>query len=388
MENSESKPVIAHCSNIYLSLTKTWIYSQIIYLKHFTPVIITHKKENFKLFRVDRIYSLDDDKGFIGKFYNQRFRRYVGYYPYFYTMLKKENAVLMHSHFGYHGYEMLYLKRKLKIPMVTTFYGVDLSLVPQRSPEWIKRYKELFEDGEVFLIEGNHMKECLVELGCPAEKTRVQHLGVDPEQIRFAPRKIGNDGKVRILVAGSFREKKGIPYALEAFARLTKMYKNVELTLIGDSGGDPREESEKRKIMKIIDENRLGNSLRILGYQPYSVFLEEIMNHHILLSPSVRSSDGDTEGGAPVSIIEASASGMPVVSTYHCDIPEVLLDGKSGFLVPERDIHALTERLEYLVNHHEIWENMGLAGRRHIEKEYNVVKQVEKLEGIYRGLTV
>jgi colanic acid/amylovoran biosynthesis glycosyltransferase len=78
-----------------------------------------------------------------------------------------------------------------------------------------------------------------------------------------------------------------------------------------------------------------------------------------------------------------SASGMPIISTYHCDIPEVVVDGESGLLVPERDVDALAERLEYLVNHPEKWEEMGRAGRQHIEAEYDVRKQVPKLEKLY-----
>lgn len=380
------KPVVAHYSKIYLSLTKTWIYSQIIHLKRFVPVVITRKKENINIFPIDRIYSLEEDKDSIGILYNKLFCRSLGYHPYFYSILKKEKPALLHSHLGYDGYDMLPLKRKLKIPMVTTFYGVDLSMLPKEEPIWEKRYKELFEKGEMFLVEGNHMKKCLVALDCPVEKIKVQHLGIDLEKIEFMPRRIASDGKVKILVSGSFVEKKGIPFALEAFGRAKQSCKNIELTLIGDSTGAPRGESEKKKIKSVIERYSLEESIRMLGYQPYPVFLEEIKKHHIFLSPSIHSSDGDTEGGAPVSIIEASASGMPILSTYHCDIPEVVIDGKSGFLVPERDVEALAERLEYLIIHQDIWENMGSAGRRHIEKEYNVLTRVERLEEIYKNL--
>src|SRR3990170_931715 len=147
-------------------------------------------------------------------------------------MLSREKPVLLHSHFGYDGYDMLPLKRKLRIPMVTTFYGLDLSLIPKSKPVWREKYKKLFNEGEMFLVEGSHMRECLIELGCPEGKARVQHLGIDLKQIAFIPRKIGNDGKVKILVSGSFIEKKGIPYALEAFARVKLKHKNIEINAI------------------------------------------------------------------------------------------------------------------------------------------------------------
>jgi colanic acid/amylovoran biosynthesis glycosyltransferase len=81
-----------------------------------------------------------------------------------------------------------------------------------------------------------------------------------------------------------------------------------------------------------------------------------------------------------------SAYGMPIVSTFHCDIPEVVVDGVSGFLVPEKDTDALAERLEHLVTHSETWESMGRAGRKHIEAEFNIAQQAEKLEQHYDSL--
>ena len=116
--------------------------------------------------------------------------------------------------------------------------------------------------------------------------------------------------------------------------------------------------------------NRINN----LGFLAYPEFIEESKKHDIFLAPSMRGSDGETEGGAPVTLIEMSAFGMPIVSTLHCDIPEVILDGESGFLVPEKDADALSDRLEYLVTHPEKWEEMGRAGRKHIEQEYDAKK--------------
>ena len=84
-----------------------------------------------------------------------------------------------------------------------------------------------------------------------------------------------------------------------------------------------------------------------------------------------------------MAIIEMSASGMPILSTKHCDIPEVVIDGKNGFLVNERSVDNLIEKLEILILNPERWKAMGKYGRRHIELEYNIKKQVNKLEQIY-----
>ena len=93
--------------------------------------------------------------------------------------------------------------------------------------------------------------------------------------------------------------------------------------------------------------------------------------------------DGATEAGAPVAILEAQATGLPVISSYHADIPGVVVDGKSALLAPERDVEILAKHLEYLVGHPDVWGAMGRAGREYMEQEYDVMVQVGKLEKIY-----
>ena len=94
--------------------------------------------------------------------------------------------------------------------------------------------------------------------------------------------------------------------------------------------------------------------------------------------PSITAQNGDTEGGAPVAILEAQATGLPVISSYHADIPEVVVDGKSALLAPEKDVETLAKHLEYLVEHPDVWGRMGQAGREHVEEEYDVMVQVGK----------
>ena len=106
----------------------------------------------------------------------------------------------------------------------------------------------------------------------------------------------------------------------------------------------------------------------------------------LTMTPSVLASNGDAEGGCPVTVIELSAAGMPVLSSRHCDIPEVVLDGVSGHLAPEKDVEALTDRLEFLVTHPELWPGMGRAGRAHVEVQFNAALQPGRLENIYDEL--
>ena len=77
---------------------------------------------------------------------------------------------------------------------------------------------------------------------------------------------------------------------------------------------------------------------------------------------------------------------MPILSTYHADIPNVVVEGESGFLVPERDAEALAEKLLYLIEHHEDWGEMGLSGRKHVEAKHNIQLEIDNVESKYRSL--
>jgi colanic acid/amylovoran biosynthesis glycosyltransferase len=277
------------------------------------------------------------------------------------------------------------LAKKANTRHVTTFYGVDVNRYPVQEPIWRKRYRELFNRGDLFLCEGTHMAACLEKLGCPREKIRVQHLGVEIERIAYQPRVLTAEEPLRVLMASSFTEKKGIPYGIAALAAITKEMP-VELTIIGDASSRPEGQVEKGKIIKAIEESGLRARTRFMGYQTHKRFLEEASEHHLFLSPSVTAKDGDTEGGAPVSIIEMAATGMPVVSTTHCDIPEVLDYGEDGWLAQERDVSGLTFIIRQWLAHTDRWPELLARARAHIEVGYDVVKQGQRLAQIYRSL--
>ena len=375
---------VIHCKGAYLSKTETWIYGQIKNLKTYKPFVYCDAVDNLNIFPTDSIRVFKwcgSDKNIFLRFFENRIKRRL---KVIYCLLKDKPSVI-HAHYGPEGYIWLKSKRLFNIPMITTFYGFDVNMLVQEDSQWLQKYEQLFRFGDCFLVEGTHMKKCLIELGCPEKKVVVQHLGIDLCKIKFVARKRQNTNDINILIAGSFREKKGIPYAVEAVGKVKAKHPhlNLKLTIIGDSNGRKKGEKEKQRILGKIKEYQLSDCTRMLGYKPYSALIQELYNHHIFLSPSVTASDGDTEGGAPVSIIEASASGMPILSTTHCDIPSIVINNESGYLVPERDVAALAERLEFLVQHPEIWAQMGLIGRKHIEENYDVVKQVQILEKIY-----
>ena len=122
-----------------------------------------------------------------------------------------------------------------------------------------------------------------------------------------------------------------------------------------------------------------------MGALEQDEYLKIYQEARIFVLPSVTASKGDEEG-TPVVLMEAQATGLPVISTFHSGIPEVVIHGKSGFLVPEKDVDALAERLEYLIEHPEIWPEMGKEGRKFVEKKYDIKKLNQQLVEIYQDL--
>lgn len=386
----DPRPTVLHSVYRYLPLTETWIYGQIKAVTAFRQAVICVGRDNADRFPFEPLWSLSDhglvkplaqSLGAIAKRRGNRYDRLLApWYRYAWpilatTPLQAWAPRLIHAHFGDHATRSLGLKRATGAPMITTFYGYDLALV--REPFWKAAYARLFEEGDRFLVEGRAMARTLESIGCPPHKIHVQHLGVDLAGIPFEPR--APEASCRVLISASFREKKGIPQALQAYAKVNDAHPGkLSLTVIGD--GPMRDQ-----IHALARDLGLFDSIRWLGYQPHAIFLEEARRAHVFLHPSITASDGDTEGGAPVSILEAQATGLPIVATTHADIPEVTRPNSSE-LVPERDVDALAAALSRVALQPERWAAMGLAGRRHVETEYDATKQGLRLEGHYRSL--
>lgn len=380
------KKIVHYKAGPFLPVTENWIYRQIVNVDSYQPVVYCHGTANLDTFPVEKIKDFGEGRpsnpyGFTNRVVNE----VLGTNPFIKRALRADRPDLVHAHFGPSGYFMSRTRGFARSGLVTTFYGADLSRLPHQKARWRRRYRRLFIDGDLFLLEGPHMRKRLISLGCPESKARVHRLGIDLGAIKSAPRTVGTDGAVRVLVSGSFRQKKGIPYAIEALGLASGKRPDLKLsmTIIGDSSGASEEEAEKAKILAVIKKFGLEAAVDMRGYRPYSYFIDELYRHHLFLSPSVTADDGDTEGGAPVSIIEASASGMPVVSTTHCDIPGVVLDGVTGFLVAERDGAALAEKLVELAGDPSSWASMGQSARRHIERDFDAIKQGRALTAIY-----
>lgn len=370
---------IVHLVTPYLFHTGSWIYSQIKNINKFQSVVFTYSKENLDVFPHDEVVSFDEfpiKYRIFAKIHRKIFGDHYGIY--FREYLNKYKPVLLHAHQGQEGTRWLNFSRENKIPLVTSFYGMDVSKLG-RIPYWQKRYKELFQYGTIFLAEGNNLKNQLIALGCPTYKIIVQHLGVSVDSYSQKKNYINNNSQITVLQVSSFREKKGIIYSLQAVAKVIEKNKNVIFKIIGD--GDQK---IKTTYNALVEQLQIKRNVKFLGIKSHAEMIKIMLDADIFIHPSVTASDGDNEGGAPVSIIEASAIGLPIVTTNHADIPEVVVNNKTGLLSDEKNIDDLASSLVRLTKSHKLRKSLGEAGVAHISANYNLPIQIRKLEEIYR----
>ncbi|MCZ6836563.1 MAG: glycosyltransferase, partial [Planctomycetota bacterium] len=266
-QSSQSLTVLHSIAGAWLEPTQTWLYEQVRALPQDieNQIVCTHTS-NLDQFPMDNLHA-DSDQSISRRLW-ERVQKKLGRQRashLSFKVAKDTEAKILHSHFGYTAWRNLELARKANLRHVVTFYGLDVNYLPKHG--WLPRYQELFAEIDLVLCEGPHMAKCIVDLGCDPQKVLVHHLGVNLERIPFQPCAWDPRVPLKCLIAASFREKKGIPYALEALGRIGEDFP-IEVTIIGDASKSKASKSEKQKILETISKWDLYSRVRLLGYQP------------------------------------------------------------------------------------------------------------------------
>ncbi|MEO1430464.1 MAG: glycosyltransferase [Cyanobacteria bacterium J06633_8] len=278
--------------------------------------------------------------------------------------------------FGPYSYEGLVLREigAVRGKLITTFRGYDISWYLHKYGE--KVYDGLFEKGDFFYSNCEFFRQRVIKLGCDENKIIVHGSGINCSRFTFKARYPDAEGLIRIATTGRLVEKKGIEYAIRAIADVVKVYKNVEFNVIGDG-------ELKERFVQIIDELNIADKVHLQGWKNQKEIISILDKSHIFVAPSVTARDGNQD--APVNTLkEAMAMGLGVIGTFHGGIPELVEDGISGFLVPERDSTAIAQKLIYLIEHPEICSEMGFHGRKKVEQNYDTNTLNSELVKIYQ----
>ncbi|MEB3886871.1 glycosyltransferase [Lyngbya sp. CCY1209] len=298
---------------------------------------------------------------------------------------------LIHAHFGLDGVLALPLARKLNLPLIVTFHGyfatAEIELNQSKSfyantRDFVKNrgqfYRELyfrnrdrlFQQADGFIAVSEFIRSQIIEKGCPPEKIRVNYIGIDID--KFTPNPELKREPI-VLFVGRLVEKKGCEYLIRAMADVQKVRPDIELVIIGD--GVLRSSLEDLA-------SRLLNRYRFLGVQPSKIVKEWMQKASVLAAPSLTTSQGESEG-LPITILEAMAMKLPVVSSYHAGIPEAISHEKNGFLIGEKNRHELTQLILKLLQNDALRQEFSESSRAIVERKFDLKKNAFQLEKIY-----
>lgn len=374
---------VAHLRSELFHPTETFIYQYVRGARSVRPVLVTDRRIGRDAFPFDgptlELHRSWTPGAVLRSVIRRLLRRPAPWSfadPRTFRLLDRQDVNVLHAHFGQDGWRALPVARQTGLPLITSFYGFDAWMLPRRE-EWWERFAALFAEGALFLAEGPAMAERLKAIGCPEPKVAVQRLAVDLDRYPFHHRRPVGDRPARLLFVGRFVEKKGLEYALEAVHRLRTDHA-LELLVVGDGERRPA-------IEATLDHLELRDHVRLLGMADHATMIRLLGEADLLLQPSVVADDGDTEGGAPTTLLEAQATGLPVVATRHQDIPNVVAED-AGVLVEERDADALADAIDGLLRAPDRWAAMGDAGRRFVEEQHGIGPLIDQLETRYRTL--
>jgi colanic acid/amylovoran biosynthesis glycosyltransferase len=280
---------------------------------------------------------------------------------------------VLHAHFGPVGKSFRFARSLWRAPLVVTFHGYDFCTVPRK--EGPNVYVRLFDITDTVTTHSEYASRRLEGLGCPPAKLHRLHVGLSPDEFPFQARTLQPGEAVRILTVARLVEIKGLEYSIQAIAAVARQHASMRYDIVGEG-------PERSKLEALIRRLELEGVVRLLGAQPADVVQKLMAQTHLFVLPSVNL-QGDEEG-TPVTLMEAQASGIPVVATRTGGIPEVVRDGESGFLVADRDAKALAARLSFLIEHPQEWPAMGRRGRGHVEQQYDIRKLNQQLAELYR----
>lgn len=293
--------------------------------------------------------------------------------------LKKHNVTHILVEYGCYGTEIVEFNyRKLKLPLFVHFHGGDASAM-LRKKNMVEYYRWMGEHVTKIITVAKPMAERLINLGITRGKVIVNHLGIEvPNVAESNP----SNSPCKFIFVGRLTPKKAPGLALKAFAIAYDKVKNIHFDIIGDHFLPDQTTPIKMQLEEFIQKNGLNEVVKLHGSQPSDYVKKALSQASVYVQHSITVPDtGDAEG-LPISILEASAYGLPVISTIHEGIPEAIENLKTGFLVNEFDIDGMAEYMIKLANNPGLRKTMGIEGRKKIEDEFSIEKSIAGLRKI------
>lgn len=291
----------------------------------------------------------------------------------FHEVVRGENIRLLHSQFLTDTVSYLPLIKYAALPLVVNFRGYELT--DPRADLFFSKVQPFMSK---IITRSRFQENELINKGIEKNKIEVVYGGINIDKIPFKFRDI-EDKKIKFLTVGRFVEKKGFETTLSFFKNFMKNHPLSKLTLITDSGS-------KNKLKDYTDNLGIGGEcIEIKEFMPHAKFIKELYAHDIFILLSKTALNGDREG-IPNVLKEAVASGMPAISSYHAGIPELIEDGKTGFLIEEGRFEDVEKKIESILKNRQETLKICLNGRFLVEKKFDIHKTTRSLESLYDNL--
>lgn len=285
--------------------------------------------------------------------------------------IRRHRITHLHSHFATRPTTVAMLASELTgAPYSFTAHAYDIYKKSYRRADIGSKVRKA--KFVVTVSEANRIYLEEVERGA-REKVRIVHNGIDLR--RFRPNGGPPVGPFTIVAVARLVEKKGIEYLVEACRELRDRGYAFRCVVIGDG-------RQRGKLSRMIAEWGLRRQVQLLGARPHNEVLKWYHDAHVFVLPSIVGKDGNREG-LPVSIVEALACGLPVVSTPVGGIPEAVRDGYNGLIVPARDAAALADAMQRLLDDPALYERLKANARKSVLARFDRRKTVEHLGQLF-----
>ena len=285
------------------------------------------------------------------------------------SAIETQASSVLHAHFLNDGLDALQLKKRLRLPLVTTLHGHDITKREKKSVFKSSR-SQLFARGDRFIAVSDYIYQCALANGCPEERLVKHSIGINLEL--FSQPKAESETP-ELLFVGRLVEKKGCVYLLQAMKQLCQQFKDLKLVIVGDG-----------PLKATLQQQAAADNLNVefVGQQSAQEIRDCLSKTWVFVAPSITADNGDAEGLGMV-FLEAQALQTPVVSFASGGVVEAVEHERAGLLSAEKDVSALVEHIEYFLNNETARRQYGQQGRRRVEDKFDIRKQCMLLEKIY-----
>lgn len=344
----------------YFGVPTTYFEAAKCLLRH----LVTQPRHFFQ--RIAKSLSLCDSGGYLSAYFA------------IHVLSKYDHIDILFGMSGPTSQNNLFFTRMFpEAKFVANFYGFDFSSRLHKGGR--NMYERLFKEADLVISQSYYSRDCIISLGCPSNKVIKHPFCIDFSTFDYRERSVTNNN-LHFITVGRFVEKKAHRITLTALSNVLKRGAKLTYHVVGEG-------PLLRSILDQVESDvALKEHVIYHGYKTQQEISALLRRCHVFLQPSITAIGGGEQEDTPTTLLEAQASGLPVIATYHAGIPEVVLNHQTGLLVPERSVHELERAIEFFIDNPDNCGLMGAAARRFIQANFDMDHLSRKLECVFYQL--